>query len=148
MSSWLSPKILFLRWKCYIKTFEINIKNIYSSCLLYCFRQISFMNLKPYSELCFRRSFNNVCKCPSSIIYYDLYMHEVDWFFYISKLIVNQSRSSVIMIISQNLAWQLTLKYKKNTVNLMHIQIIVNDTRRTLTYIIKRVRYNNSSGFF
>ena len=24
-------KILFLHWKCYIKTFEINIKNIYSS---------------------------------------------------------------------------------------------------------------------
>jgi hypothetical protein len=30
----------------------------------------------------------------------------------------------------------------------MHIQIIVNDTRRTLTYIIKRVCYNNSSFFF
>ena len=58
-----------------------------------------------------------VCKCLSSIIYYDFYMHKVDCFF-ISKLIVNQSksmyivsRSSVIMFISQNLIFTFEMLY-------------------------------------
>ena len=59
----LSPKILYLSWKCNIKIFEINIKSIYSSCLFLRFRPISFFffffhdfhYMKPYIEPSFRR---------------------------------------------------------------------------------------------
>ena len=44
-----------------------------------------------------------VCKCLSSIIYYDFYMHKVD-FLFISKLIVNQSKSMYLSQVSSCLS--------------------------------------------
>jgi hypothetical protein len=56
VSSCLSPKILYLPWKCYIKTFEINIKiYILVACFIVFIQSQILMSLKPYSEPCFRR---------------------------------------------------------------------------------------------
>ena len=58
VSSCLSPKILYLPWKCYIKTFEINIKiyilHFVVACFIVFIQSRVLMNLKPYSEPCFR----------------------------------------------------------------------------------------------
>jgi hypothetical protein len=58
VSSCLSPKILYLPWKCNIKTFEINIKiyilHFVVACFIVFIQSRVLMNLKPYSEPCFR----------------------------------------------------------------------------------------------
>jgi hypothetical protein len=63
-----------------------------------------------------------VCKCLSSIIYYDFYMHKVD-FLFISKLIVNQSKSMYLSQVSSCLSPKILYLPLKSYIKTFEINI-------------------------